>query len=172
MVNVRFPLALYGKPADASSDAGGYRFLVRHPAFDSPPIDRALRRLVAALEWKPASHRHAPVFGMLREGEATLVARFVDDGRDPNGRPHALRVECVLLHRRKPTDALLSGEVWAGLSGTETDAVELRLPDAEDAPIDVHGERILLFGDETQFARSDSAEARPLRAIPPDGNSP
>jgi hypothetical protein len=171
MVNVRLPLAVYGKPS-ASDDAGGYRFLIRHPAFDRPVIDRALRRLIAALEWKPSPHRHSPVFGLLGEGDSTLVARFVDAGRDASGRPHALRVECVLLDQRELPGALLCEEVWAGLPAGSHDVVTLHLPNPDGATLEAIEERILLIGDENQFARSASTVVRFLKDFPQDGNSP
>jgi len=152
MVNepLRLPFAVYGKP-EISGDAGCYRFLVRHPAFDPPALDRALRRCVTALEWKPGSHRHKPVFGLVREGEETLVARFLDVGRDANGRPHTLRVECVLWSEGECPGELLEGEHWNGIPEAARETAVFH-PDGK-SPSVPPGEPgvIRFFGDRDQF---------------------
>ena len=126
----RLPLAIYGKPhLVAAEDAGGYRFLVRHAAFDEVEIDAALRRMVAALEWRPGD-AHAPVFAVMRVGERILTARYLDVGRDATGRPHTLRVECVL------SGAMLEPDGWPDC-GSEDEIeisvrVDLEMPSVSD----------------------------------------
>jgi hypothetical protein len=122
------PLAVYGKPLE-TADAGGYRFLVRHAAFDEAEIDAALRRMVTALEWRPGD-AHAPVFGVMRVGVQILTARYLDVGRDATGRPHTLRVECVL------STGMLDLEGWpdygAGDELEISEGVKLEMPSASD----------------------------------------
>jgi len=167
MVNERFrlPVAVHGKPA-ATADAGGYRFLVRHPAFDPPPLDRALRRMVGALEWKAAPHRHAPVFGLLAAGECTLVARFLDVGRDAHARPHSLRVECVLCDRTCPPGAMLRERAWTDLSENPGDVAEVCLSRAFGGAPPAAPGMILLVGDATAFSPATSTRILASAAIP------
>lgn len=107
--------AVFGKPA-TDTLPGGYCFLSRAPEFENPVLDQALRRLVTALEWKPTpdGDPHANVFGTLRVGEVAIIAKFIDAGRDATGRPHSLRVECVLWDKLQtaPPEELVPAGHW------------------------------------------------------------
>lgn len=89
-----FPNASFGKSPGASA----YQILAQDEAFVAPAIARAFRKICSRFEWKPTSGEliHAPCYAILPAGGAILVARYTDSGRDAAGRPHTLRVECLL----------------------------------------------------------------------------
>ncbi len=117
------PLAVFGKSDTASRTPQGYGFLAAHPVFDSPAMRRDLRRVVSAIEWKASAgsdQAHRPLFAILDRPHAggQFVVRFLDSGRDPSGRPHCLRAECVALPPETPGPAIaavLSERAWPDL---------------------------------------------------------
>jgi hypothetical protein len=94
-----FPSATFGKPAGS----GAYQIIQQHPAFESAEPAAAFRRLCSSFEWKPTNTglQHRPCLAMLAVGDSLLVARFSDTGRDAAGRPHTLRIECLLADREQ-----------------------------------------------------------------------
>ena len=89
-----FPSAIFGKPPGADA----YQIISQHPDFELPEIAGAFRRICNSFEWKPTNNglQHRPCYGILHTGDATVVAKFCDTGRDTAGRPHTLRIECLL----------------------------------------------------------------------------
>jgi len=89
-----FPHASFGKPPGGSA----YQILERDEAFEPQEIARAFQRVCSSFEWKSTigEASHAPCFGLLRCAESILIARYRDDGRDKVGRPHTLKIDCIL----------------------------------------------------------------------------
>jgi hypothetical protein len=89
-----FPSASFGKPPGA----GAYQILGQDEAFAAPEIARAFQTICSRFEWKPTRGElvHSPCFAILPTDGAVLIAKYTDAGRDAAGRPHTLRVECLL----------------------------------------------------------------------------
>lgn len=107
-----FPSATFGKP----SGADAYQIIDQDPAFELPEVASAFRRICSSFEWKPTNNglQHRPCYGILRTGDTTMLAKFGDTGRDTAGRPHTLRIECLLVGTGQLDPA------WKRLTQTET----------------------------------------------------
>ena len=150
--SITVPLAIFGKPEDAKFGCG-YRFIARHRAFAVPKTDRALRRMVSAMEWKPSAENvsYVDVFGVMTMGdEMSLVARFSDKGRDSTGRPHTMEV-CCLLWKGEVPRKLLEESVWDAAEISKTTDFRIALVDGAPVGDVVEGE-IVLIGEPGTFA--------------------
>ena len=125
-----FPKAVFGKPDGASA----YQVIAQDPEFERAEIAAAFEKICTSFEWRPlpAGTTHPPCYGILSTGEAILIARYADAGRDANGRPHALHIECVVVEVGKLELA------WRSLAGN------LPVPR-------VGGDGLQIFGDKTTY---------------------
>jgi hypothetical protein len=106
------PSAVFSKPQGEIA----YRIVYQHRAFESPDLSRVFQRVCNGFEWKPTSsdRQHAPCHGIVSVENRFLLAKFRDIGRDAAGRPHTLRVDCLL------TDAEHLESAWKSFTQRET----------------------------------------------------
>ena len=126
-----YPSAIFGKLAGASA----YTIIEQHATFESPEFASAFQRICNSFEWKPNSSglQHRPCHGVRRVGDGLMLARFRDAGRDTAGRPHTLRIECLIAR----PDGFQSA--WKSLTHGEPSPP---LPD---------GEELVIIGDPETF---------------------
>ena len=102
-----FKSASFGKPEGASA----YQIIQQDQSFETPEIAKGFRTICTSFEWKPAGgETHAPCAAILKTANAVLVAQYSDAGRDASGRPHTLRIDCLLA------DTLTWRQAWEQLS--------------------------------------------------------
>ena len=126
-----YPTAVFGKP----DGSGSYQIIEQHSAFTQTAVARAFQKICGSFEWRSTESEtaHAPCFGILPVEEQFLIAKFVDTGRDITGRPHTLRIECILADDCEPA--------WKNIAAPHP---------FPDCPPDV----ITIIGDQSTFSRS------------------
>jgi len=127
---IEVPAAIFGKEAKASSVPRGYEILSQHDSVGSDWGPDWLK-VSGSFQWVPSKsgHTHDPVYlwypVLSRSTQSVVLIRFLDVGRDANGRPHSLRAEAAFLDisdeemKRTLLSSLLAGNVDWTLSKSD-----------------------------------------------------